>query len=283
MTRRREQIDESVSRYLHQLDSTDRQEPSLARTKKTARLQDKLVTLKEEMLRLKKLEAQMLASSDQQVSLSDPDARSMATSGRGSGMVAYNVQASVDTAHHLIVDHDVTNVGTDRSQLARMARRTKAILESDRLEVIADRGYFKSEEILACHEAGITVTLPKPLTSGNRSKGRFVKQDFRYVVSDDIYVCPAGARLSNRFTTQEKGLTLSRYSSNACLTCVIKDQCTTARQPDSAGSRVGNMNICLRPSSGGWTSTRRRCASDAKRWSIRLAPSNPGWGQHTFR
>ena len=230
MTRRLEQIDESVSRYLHQLDSTDRQEPSLARTKKTARLQDKLVTLKEEMLRLKKLEAQMLASSDQQVSLSDPDARSMATSGRGSGMVAYNVQASVDTAHHLIVDHDVTNVGTDRSQLARMARRTKAVLESDRLEVIADRGYFKSEEILACHEAGITVTLPKPLTSGNRSKGRFVKQDFRYVVSDDIYVCPAGARLSNRFTTQEKGLTLSRYSNNACLTCAIKDQCTTARQ-----------------------------------------------------
>ncbi len=230
MKRRLEQIDESVSRYLHQLDSTDRQEPSVARTKKASRLQDKIVTLKEEMQRLKVLEAHMLATPDQQVSLSDPDARSMATSGRGSGMVAYNVQASVDTNHHLIVDHDVTNVGTDRSQLARMAKRTKAVLETGSLEVIADRGYFKSEEILACDEAGITVTLPKPLTSGSRSKGRFVKQDFRYETEEDVYVCPAGARLSYRYTTEERGLTLNRYWTNACLTCAIKERCTTGRE-----------------------------------------------------
>ena len=230
MKRRLEQIDESVSRYLHQLDSTDRQEPSVARTKKASRLQDKIVTLKEEMQRLKVLEAHMLATPDQQVSLSDPDARSMATSGRGSGMVAYNVQASVDTNHHLIVDHDVTNVGTDRSQLARMAKRTKAVLETGSLEVIADRGYFKSEEILACDEAGITVTLPKPLTSGSRSKGRFVKQDFRYETEEDVYVCPAGARLSYRYTTEERGLTLNRYWTNVCLTCAIKERCTTGRE-----------------------------------------------------
>ena len=230
MKRRLEQIDESVSRYLHQLDSTDRQEPSVARTKKTSRLQDKIVTLKEEMQRLKVLEAHMLATPDQQVSLSDPDARSMATSGRGSGMVAYNVQASVDTTHHLIVDHDVTNVGTDRSQLARMAKRTQAVLETNRLEVIADRGYFKSEEILACDEAGITVTLPKPLTSGSRSKGRFTKQDFRYVTEEDVYICPADARLSYRFTSQEKGLALNCYWTGACLTCVIKDRCTTGKE-----------------------------------------------------
>ena len=230
MKRRLEQIDESVSRYLHQLDSTDRQEPSVARTKKTSRLQDKIVTLKEEMQRLKVLEAHMLATPDQQVSLSDPDARSMATSGRGSGMVAYNVQASVDTTHHLIVDHDVTNVGTDRSQLARMAQRTKAVLETNRLEVIADRGYFKSEEILACNEANITVTLPKPLTSGSRSKGRFVKQDFRYVTEKDVYICPADEPLSYRYTTEERGLTLNRYWTNACLTCAIKERCTTGRE-----------------------------------------------------
>ena len=113
-----EQIEESVERYLHQLDSADRQEPSLARTTKTARLKDKIAKLKEEMQRLGKLEVRRLAAPDQQISLTDPDARSMATSGRGSGMVGYNVQASVDTKHHLIVAHEVTNEGTDRAQLS---------------------------------------------------------------------------------------------------------------------------------------------------------------------
>jgi len=147
MKRRMEQIEESVERYLHQLDSADRQEPSLARTTKTARLKDKIVTLKEEMARLKALEVQRLAAPDQQISLTDPDARSMATSGRGSGMVGYNVQTAVDSKHHLIVAHEVTNEGTDRAQLSPMARKTKAALETDTLDVVADRGYFDSEEI----------------------------------------------------------------------------------------------------------------------------------------
>ncbi len=185
MKRRMEQIEESVARYLHQLDSADRQEPSLARTTRTVRLKDKIVTLKEEMRRLETLEVRMLAIPDKQISLTDPDARSMATSGRGSGMVGYNVQASVDIKHHLIVAHEVTNVGSDRSQLSDMAQKTKAVLETDRLDVVADRGYYNGEEILACGEAGITVTLPKPLTSNNKAKGRFVKQDFRYVAIDD--------------------------------------------------------------------------------------------------
>ena len=124
--RRMAQIEESVARYLHQLNNADRQEPLLARTTKTVRLKDKIATLKEEMQRLGKLEARMLATPHQQISLSDPDARSMATSGRGSGMVGYNVQAAVDIKHHLIVAHEVTNVGTDRSQLSHMAKRTKA-------------------------------------------------------------------------------------------------------------------------------------------------------------
>ena len=132
----------------------------------------------------------MLATPDRQISLSDPDARSMATSGRGSGMVGYNVQAAVDTKHHLIVAHEVTNVGTDRSQLAHMAKQTKAALETETLDVVADRGYFSSAEILACDEAGITVTLPKPLTSNNQAKGRFVKQDFRYVKQEDGRILP---------------------------------------------------------------------------------------------
>ena len=227
--RRMAQIEESVARYLDQLDSADRQEPSL-RTTKTRRLTEKIATLKEEMRRLGKLEARMLATPEQQISMSDPDARSMATSGRGSGMVVYNVQAAVDIKYHLIAAHEVTNAGTDRSQLSHMAKRTKAALKADKLEVVADRGYFKSEEILACEEAGITVTLPKPQTSGIKAKGRFGKQDFVYIAQDDVYRCPAGERLVWRFTNREKDLTLHRYWTTACHTCAIKDQCTTDKQ-----------------------------------------------------
>lgn len=220
--RRMDQIEESVARYLHQLDSADRQEPSRARTMTTERLNSKIETLKDEMHRLQKLEAQMLATPDQQISLTDPDPRSMATSGRGSGMVAYNVQSVVDTRHHLIVAHEVTNSGSDRSQLSAMAKQAKAALKTDRLDVVADRGYFKSEELLACDKAGITVTLPKPMTSGSRSKGRFVKQDFRYVSDEDVYVCPADERMTYRYANVEKGLTLRRYWTHSCQGCAIK-------------------------------------------------------------
>jgi transposase len=230
MQRRMEQIEESVERYLHQLDSADRQEPGLARATETARLKDKIAILKEEMERLGKLEARMLATPDQQISLTDPDARSMATSGRGSGMVGYNVQAAVDTKHHLIVAHEVTNQGTDRSQLANIAEQAKAALETDRLDAVTDRGYFNSAEILACDVAGITVTLPKPQTSGNRIKGRFVKRDFRYLAAEDVYLCPAGERLVYHYTNQEKGLILRRYWTSACQTCALKDKCTTGKE-----------------------------------------------------
>jgi hypothetical protein len=230
MKRRMAQIEESVARYLHQLDSNDRQEPSLARTMKTTRLNEKIAKLTEEMQRLEVLQAQMLERPEQQISLTDPDARSMATSGRGSGTVGYNVQAAVDTTNHLIVTHEVTNVGNDRTQLAHMGKKTKATLEVDKLDVVADRGYFSSEEILACDQADITVTLPKPQTSGSKVKGRFVKADFRYVTDHDVYVCPAGERLRYYFTTEEKGLKLRRYWTNACRTCAIKHRCTTGVQ-----------------------------------------------------
>src|SRR6202048_2624452 len=122
----------------------------------------------------------------------------MATSGRGSGMVGYNVQAAVDTTNHLIVAHEVTNVGTDKSHLANMANQAKAALEAENLEAFADRGYFKGEANLACEEAGITVTLPKPQTSGAKSEGRFGKQDFAYLPEEDAYRCPAGGGLAYR-------------------------------------------------------------------------------------
>jgi transposase len=224
--RRRAQLEESVARYLSQLDTADLQEPSEALATKTTRLKEKLAKLKEEMGKLAAYEQQMLASPDQQISLTDPDSRSMATSGRGSGVVGYNVQVAVDTEHHLIVTHEVTNSGSDRAQLANMAKQAKAVLQTETLEAVADRGYFNSPEILACHEAGITVTLPKPMTSGAKSDGRFGKQDFVYLPTEDVYRCPAGERLTYRYTNEEDGKVLRRYWTTACPQCRLKSQCT---------------------------------------------------------
>lgn len=181
MAKRIAQIEESVGRYLSQLDSADRQPSSDAMEIKTMRLKEKLVRLKQEMSRLQALDKQMREAPDQQISLTDPDARSMAVGGRGSGVVGYNVQAAVDTEHHLTVTHYVTNVDNDRAQLARMAKKAKETLEVDKLEAVADRGYFNGEEILACEEAGVAVILPKPMTSGAKAEGRFGKQDFAYL------------------------------------------------------------------------------------------------------
>src|SRR3990170_175695 len=228
--RRRAQLEESVARYLSQLDTADRQEPSEVLALKTTRLNEKLAKLKEEMQRLEAYEKQMLTSPDQQISLTDPDSRSMATSGRGSGVVGYNVQVAVDTVHHLIVTHEVTNTGSDRSQLANVAKQAKAVLQAETLEAVADRGYFNGEEILACEQAGITVTLPKPMTSGAKSEGRFGKQDFVYLPAEDAYRCPAGEKLKYYYTNEEKGQTLHRYWTNACQTCAIKSRCTPAKE-----------------------------------------------------
>ena len=227
MKRRLQQIDQSIERYLGQIASADRQESETAKAK-TQRLEDKIAALKKEMDRLKKLEVRMLAAPDQQISLTDPDARSMATSGRGTGMVGYNVQTAVDAKHHLIVAHEVTNVGHDRAQLSNMATQAKEAIGTDTLTVVADRGYFKGEEILACEENAITTYLPKPQTSGNMAKGQFGKRDFIYKPEDDEYECPAGQRLIYRFTRQEKGKTTHRYWSSACPRCPIKSKCTTS-------------------------------------------------------
>jgi macrodomain Ter protein organizer (MatP/YcbG family) len=154
----------------------------------------------------------------------------MATSGRGSGVVGYNVQVAVDTKHHLIVAHAVTNDGSDRAQLANIACQAKDALGVAELQAVADRGYFDSNEILACDKAGITVTLPKPMTSNAKAEGRFGKQDFRYLAEEDVYVCPAGEKLSYHYTNEENGLVLRRYWTNACQSCAIKQRCTTGKE-----------------------------------------------------
>jgi transposase/macrodomain Ter protein organizer (MatP/YcbG family) len=228
--RRRAQLEASVGRYLAQLDTADLQEPSDELAAKTTHLKEKLAKLEGEMQRLAAMEQQMLASPDQQISLTDPDSRSMATSGRGSGVVGYNVQVAVDTEHHLIVTHEVTNDGSDRAQLANVASQAKEALGVDKLEAVADRGYFNSDEILKCEEAGITVTLPKPMTSNAKAEGRFGKQDFAYIEDADVYRCPAGEKLTYHYTNEENGQKLRRYWTNACHHCALKSRCTTGKE-----------------------------------------------------
>lgn len=228
MKRRFERIDESIARYLSQLETADRHGDAVPEVK-VERLKGKIEKLKDEIVRLNAINAEMMKSEDKQISLSDPDARSMATSGKDTGIVGYNVQIAVDTQHHLIVAHDVTNVGTDRHQL-NMAGQARAEMAVETLQAVADRGYYDSEQLRACEEVGLTVTLPKPLTSGAKAAGRFGKQDFIYVAAEDIYRCPAGERLTYRFTNQEDGKMLRRYWTNACQSCALKAQCTTGRQ-----------------------------------------------------
>ena len=224
-----DQVEASIERYLAALETADRQEGELAEAK-SERLKEKIARLRDQMADLKAMAPALQAAPDGQVSLTDPDARSMATSGRGSGIVGYNVQAAVDAQHHLIVAHEVTNVGHDRGQLANMAAQAKAAMGSGQLEVLADRGYFDGEEVMACEALGVTPYVPKPMTSGAKAEGRFGKQDFVYIPGEDVYRCPAGERLTWRFTGVEAGRTAHRYWSSNCGACPLKSQCTPAKE-----------------------------------------------------
>src|SRR5437899_2204475 len=227
MKRRLERIDESIARYLSQLETADRHGDAVPEAK-VARLKSKIEKLKEEIVDA--INAEMMRSEDRQISLTDPDARSMATSGKDTGIVGYNVQIAVDTQHYLIVAHEVTNVGSDRHQLFKMSEQARGALGSATLDVVADRGYYEGEEIKSCEETGITVTLPKPQTSSAKAEGRFGKQDFVYVAAEDVYRCPAGERLTNRFAGVEDGKTIRRYWTSACKSCALKAQCTTGAE-----------------------------------------------------
>ena len=177
------------------------------------------------------MEETIKGAPDCQVSLTDPDARSMATNGKGTGVVGYNVQAVVDATHHLIVAHEVTNQGHDRSQLANMTRQAMAATGCEELRVLADRGYFSGEEILACEQAGATPYVPKPLTSGAKAQGRFGKADFVYLADEDAYRCPAGQTLPWHMATVEHAMTLHGYWDRAsCGACAIKGRCTTSKE-----------------------------------------------------
>jgi transposase len=209
------------------LDTADLQEPVIAKAR-TERLQDKITALKGQMKMLKDIEVKLNATPDKQISLTDPDARSMKT--RGEGIVGYNVQTAVDAKHHLIVAHEVTNIGSDRNQLTSMAKQARTAIGTENLTVVADRGYFKGGETLGCHKAGISPTVPKTVTSNATAAGRFGKGHFIYDAKTNEYGCPAGQRLIWRYTGVERGRNLHRYWSSSCGQCALKEKCTLSTE-----------------------------------------------------
>ncbi len=223
-------LEASIARYLEEMVRIDRQEEGEARAEKIANLAHRSDRIRQEIQRLQDMDRALKEAPDSQVSLTDPDARSMATSARGSGFVGYNAQAAVDTETHLVVTHDVINDGHDRDQLSPMSTGAKAALRRDEMNALADKGYFSGREILACHEEGITTTLPRPETSGNRKKGMYVKADFAYDADADVYRCPAGETLTYRYTTEEAGLVVRRYWASVCQSCPVKARCTTGKE-----------------------------------------------------
>lgn len=226
--RRQEQIEQSIQRYLDALETADRTQPAEVEAK-AERLQEKIKKLREQMARLDGLREQLKGLPDGQVSLTDADARSMTTQAKGSGLVGYNVQTVVDAEHHLIVAHEVTNVGNDRAQLHKMACAADQAMGTQGLQAFADRGYFSGPQLKACEDTGITTFVPKPMTSNAKAERRFDKSDFVYIMQDDTYRCPAGERAIYRFKTVEKDLNLSIYWPSACPHCSMRQQCTTSK------------------------------------------------------
>jgi transposase len=220
-----EQLEDSIERYMVELDRADRDATAVLPSR-VAHLKEKITKVRQQMQALEAIGEQMKATQDGQISLTDPDARSMATSGRGTGIVGYNVQTAVDAKHHLIVAHEVTNVGHDRNQLAGMAQLAKAATGQEELVALADRGYYEGYEILECERSGVAAIVPKPMTSNNLAEGLFDKRDFVYDAKGDEYRCPAGRIATYRFTTEEAGKILHKYWSSDCPQCPMKSRCT---------------------------------------------------------
>lgn len=233
LRRRMGEIDAEVTRYLGELDRADEvlNKTGMAMPEaRISRVNKKLAHFKKEADNLRAIERRMDTTGETQVSLTDPDARAMATTSKQPRVVGYNVQNVVETKHHLIVAHEVTNLGYDREALSMMAQAAKAAMASEKIEAVADKGYYKGEEIVAAEQAGVTVIVSKPNTSNAGASGRFDKADFTYLASENAYVCPAGERLTYRFTSEEADKTMHSYWTNACATCLIKHKCTTGEQ-----------------------------------------------------
>jgi transposase len=222
-------IEKKIDAYLDELDENDANEPD--EHKPTAEeLKEKIQRLKERLKEHKGFKKRMEDTGETQISLTDPDSRSMPLAGGPRTQVSYNVQVSVDEKHKLIVDHEVTNEVTDRSLLSQMAKRAKEVLGVEELEVLADMGYYDGQQVKDCVEEGIMPYIPKAETSASKKFGLFGKSDFRYASERDCYWCPAGEMLTFRFQRQEKGRIRRYYATSVCRQCPIKVKCTRSKE-----------------------------------------------------
>ncbi len=220
-------LGEKIARYLSALDPQDEQEDEV-RSPRAEELRDKIEQLQTRRAAYQALQLRLEQSGESQLSLTDPDSRAMLAGQRTE--VGYNVQMAVDSKHKLIVDHEVTNEVTDQDLLSLMACRAKAVLEVDRLAVVADQGYYDGQEVKRCLAAGITPYLAKPQTSANQKHGLYTKEDFRYEAARDVYRCPQGAELEFRFDTLEDGRPIRYYLTPACRSCQAKALCTRSQE-----------------------------------------------------
>jgi transposase len=226
VVKRIEQVDASIERYLATLDRADRENSDIPEAR-IDRIREKIVALRQQMQFLKEMKAKVDATPDGQISLTDPDARSMATSGRGTGIVGYNVQVAVDTQHHLIMAHEVVNEGHDRTQLVPIGQQAKEAAGTNEITVLADRGYFNGEQVLACEGTGVLPCVPKIDTSGRAKLGLFTRGDFVYDAAADHYTCPAGAQLTRGVVRSDHRGEIDQYRNlTSCMNCELKPRCT---------------------------------------------------------
>lgn len=224
--KRIEQVEASIDRYLAALDRADREASDVPEAR-VEQIREKIAGLRGQMQFLKEMAEQVDNAPDRQVSLTDPDARSMSTSGRGTGIVGYNVQAVVDAQHHLIVSHEVVNEGHDRTQLAPMSRQAMDVIRADEITVLADRGYYNAEQVMECEGTGILPCVPKTDTSGKAQRGLFTKADYIYDIDKDHYTCPAGAQLTKTRIRSDHAGDMYKYRNlTACHTCALRPRCT---------------------------------------------------------
>ena len=218
--------DARLAEYTAALDAADAADaaapaaPALTR----AQLEEKIAALRDKQDWHRELLERLQKEELNQLSTTDPDARKMPS--RQGSVIGYNAQSAVDAKHKLIVAATVTRDVTDLRQLARVAIAAKETLQVETLEVVADKGYYNQAEVSACAEEKITAYIAKPETSANAALGLYAKKDFRYDADKDVYHCPAGAELTHRFNTYEKGRALRYYRAGGGQECPLKEKCT---------------------------------------------------------
>lgn len=220
-------VEAHINQYLNQLDICDKTE----KESNTTPIEEKIDKLKARLIELRELKDKVEAHPDKQISTTDPDSRLMKTTAM-ERKVCCNIQSAVDSKYHLIVAHDVTNT-TDRNQLCRMGKQAQAALKNKDITVLADKGYFSSQDIVDAQDAGMTPLVPKIDTSGNDKKGFLTKAMFKYDAEKNRYICPANQELKPRGTIKDKDLLYRSYSCsvNICRVCTMKPMCTKGPTP----------------------------------------------------